>query len=307
MTYVAPVLGVTGWLRSRLAPAQRLIECGALLIPMLALAAVSVPIWLALAYRPDRDDPVNRLIEACQLGTRRGSMAIIGLAAAVLTMTWGAAFLARLAWRLYHDTKAMRKLGRVLAGVTRETSFLAGGNETAVRILPDRAAFTAGLFRPRIYLGADLLGALDAREREAVLLHECHHRRRYDPLRCWLVDLALGSFCFRPGRAFAAYYRAAREAEADRDAVERLGDDRPLLLALTKADRLQQTAGACGLSSERRSALRQMRHMEADLTRSDTLSMAIGLFIVVGLLITATAGLSDWQPYWYCPTGHTLR
>ena len=282
------------WAHVRLLGPQRLIEGAALLVILTATAAVGIPLWLLVAYRPGRDHPVNRILEACQEGARRGSLAIVGLTVGVIVMAWGSIVLTRLTCRAVRDLRAMRRFGRKLVG-RRESFFVAGGVETAVLVMPGRVAFTAGLFRPRVYLGAGLLAALQPRETEAVLLHERHHRARYDPLRCWLVDLALSSPVFLRGRSLAVYYRAAREAGADRSAVDSQGDDRPLLTALTKADGLQVLAGACGLSAERRSALRQVRHMEAGVRAPDTATLLVGISIVLGLTVLAVAGLTDWQ------------
>ncbi len=175
---------------------------------------------------------------------------------------WGVVVVGHLLYRGLRDLRAMRRFGRALAD-SKESSVCAGGVETKVLLLADRVAFTAGLFRPRIYLGAGLVAALRPNETEAVVLHERHHLAQYDPLRCWLVELALALPMFKPGRSLAVYYRASREAEADRAAVEWQGDDRPLLTALSKADALQTIAGACGLSAGRQHALRQVRHLDA--------------------------------------------
>ena len=295
MSYVATSQLVARWLRARVTP-QRVIELTALLVMTTALAAVAIPLWLLLAYRPDRDHPVNRLLEACQEGVRRGSLAVLGLTAGLVLLACGVVVVGGL-----RDLRAMRRFGRALAD-SKESSVCAGGVKTKVLLLADRVAFTAGLFRPRIYLGAGLVAALRPKETEAVVLHEQHHLARYDPLRCWLVELALALPMFKPGRSLAVYYRASREAEADRAAVEWQGDDRPLLTALSKADALQTIAGACGLSAGRQHALRQVRHLDAKVSQSDRLAVAFALSVVGALLLLTVAGLSDWQWYWFCPT-----
>jgi Zn-dependent protease with chaperone function len=288
------------WLRGHLLGWPRLIEGTALLVILLSVAAIAIPLWLLFDYRPDRDHPVNRLLLACQEGGRRGALGFVGLGAGGTVVLWGIAVVSQLVWRGVRDIRAMQRFGRELAG-SRRSSFLAGGVRTDVFLMPERVAFTVGLFRPRVYLGAGLVAALQPPESEAVLLHERHHVVRYDPLRCWLVELALAIPLFKPGRSLAAYYRASREAEADRAAVESQGDDRPLLTALRKADRLQTVAGACGLSPERQKALREVRHLEARLRLSDTVALAFALSMVFGLLILTAAGLTDWQWYWFCP------
>ena len=41
------------------------------------------------------------------------------------------------------------------------------------------------------------------------------------------------------------------------------------MLLLTKSHRLQAVAGACGLSAERETALREIRHLEAGISSSE--------------------------------------
>ena len=306
MSYFATGQLVATWLRGRFLATERLIEVVGVLVLATAFAGIAIPIWLLLAYRPDRDHPVNKLLEACQEGARRGSLAVIGFTAGIVVLLWALLVVGHILFRATRDLAAMRRFGRTFAN-GRESSFLAGGVQTDVRLLADRVAFTSGLFRPRVYVGAGLVAALQPREIEAVLLHEHHHRVHYDPLRSWLVELALALPFFRAGRSLTAHYRACLEAAADRAAVDRQGDDRPLLIALTKADALQSLAGACGLSTERQQALRQIRHLNATVPPSDRLAVALGLSAVVGLLFLAVAGLSDWQWYWFCPTGSSMR
>jgi len=141
---------------------------------------------------------------------------------------------------------------------------------------------------------------------EAVLLHESQHRRRYDPLRCWLVELVLSSLFWRPASSLARYYRASREAAADRAAVLAQGDDRPLLRALAKADSLRAMPGTCGLSSDRQSVMQEIRHMHSPLVPADGLHVGIGLAVVAGLLILVTIGLTDWQWFWFCPDAASM-
>jgi hypothetical protein len=54
---------------------------------------------------------------------------------------------------------------------------------------PAPEAFCYGLLRPRICLTSGLIEALSLAELEAVLRHERHHARRFDPLRvvCWTI------------------------------------------------------------------------------------------------------------------------
>jgi len=92
-------------------------------------------------------------------------------------------------------------------------------------------ACTRGLFRPRVEIQATLVSRLlDDDELEGVLLHEIEHAQAKDPLRFFVVQVALS---INPiGRVLAselARYHFAREALCDRRAVQRGAN--PLALA----------------------------------------------------------------------------
>ncbi len=61
-----------------------------------------------------------------------------------------------------------------------------------------RAPGVSGFLNPRIRLAEDLLGALDDKALQAVLLHEDAHRRRYEPLRYGIQRLVFCLFFYFP-------------------------------------------------------------------------------------------------------------
>ena len=283
----------------------RLVELITLLTVMTAALAVAAPTWLLLDYRPDREHPVNRLLLACQQGLQRGSLATAGLAAGLTVGVWGSVVLGRLLWRGGRDLWTMHQFRRHLNAAVTGTVVVRGVT-VAVLAANDRVAFTAGLLRPRIYVSACLVGELAPDELQAVVLHERRHQQRHDPLRCWLVEVVLSSAFWLPARPLLVYYRASREVAADLTAVTSQGDDRPLLRALALADDVAVATGACGLTAERQAALRRLRHLDAEIPRTQLASMFIGVALLAGLVIFAGAGLLDWQPYWFCPGGGSM-
>lgn len=80
------------------------------------------------------------------------------------------------AWRLARELSGLSTPGRL-----HETDFrvVAGGG---------MAALVTGMLRPTIYLGDELIEALDRDELEAVILHESHHRVTYAPMRTAALD-----------------------------------------------------------------------------------------------------------------------
>lgn len=285
-----------------------LIELGALAGALAAVAALVVPLWLAFAMTPDAH-PVNRLLEACQQGVRRGPLVLVGYTAVGLLIGWASVVLARLTWRGGRELANIRRQIGMLGARSEEIELCAGGDAIRIRLLAmDVAvAFTAGLLRPRIYVSTALLRRVSASELEATLLHELAHARRRDPLRCWLVELVVWSLCFPRTSWLGLAHRAAREARADTRAAAGMGDDRPLLRALFKVDPLAPVPGSCGLTCERERALRQVREHGIAVGTSERVALVLGLSLVVALMLVAVAGLSDWQSYWFCPNGTTME
>jgi len=285
-----------------------LIELGALAGALAAVAALVVPLWLAFAMTPDAH-PVNRLLEACQQGVRRGPLVLVGYTAVGLLTSWASVVLARLTWRGGRELVDIRRQMGMLGARSEEIELCARGDAIPVRLLAiDLAvAFTAGLLRPRIYVSTALLRRVSAPELEATLLHELAHVRRRDPLRCWLVALVVWSLWF-PGTSWLGpAHRASRESRADASAAAGMGDDRPLLRALFKVDALSPVPGSCGLTSERERALRQLRHHGLSAGARERAAFVLGLSLVAVMLLVAVAGLSDWQSYWFCPDGTRMQ
>lgn len=285
-----------------------LIELGAVAGVLAAVASLVVPLWLAFVMTPDAH-PVNRLIEACQEGVRRGPFVLVGYAAVALLTSWATVVLSRLILRGARDLARVRRQAGILASQSEEVELCAGGKAVTVRLLPLDAAvaFTAGLLRPHIYVSAALLRRVSGPELEATLLHELAHVRRRDPLRCWLVELAVWSLWFPRTSWLGLAHRAARESRADAMAAAGMGDDRPLLRALFKIDALSPVPGSCGLTSERERALRRVRDHGLAVGTSERAALVLGLSLVFAMMFVAVAGLSDWQSYWFCPNGTNMQ
>lgn len=285
----------------------RLIELGALAGILAAIVALLVPLWLAFETTPD-GHPVNRLLEACQQGVRRGPFVLVGYGAVAVLTGWATVVLGRLIWRGSRELVDIRRQGQVL-GRSEEIELWTAGQAVEVRLLAmDLAvAFSAGLLRPRIYVSTALLRRVSPSELEATLLHEVAHVKRRDPLRCWLVELVVWSLWFPRTSWLGVAHRAAREARADARASAVMGDDRPLLQALFKVDALAPVPGSCGLTTEREQALRQVRYHGLAVGAGERAALVLGLSLVAAIMLLAVAGLSDWQSYWFCPDGTSMQ
>ena len=109
------------------------------------------------------------------------------------------------------------RLARIFSelGLSQRTAVLATG-------MP--LAFCSGLLRPRICLSLGLADALNDAELKAVLLHEDHHRRHFDPLRGLLVEIITTLLFFLPVAAeLRDSFLTSMELEADQHAVRLAG------------------------------------------------------------------------------------
>lgn len=280
-----------------------LIEFAAVASAGFALFTLAMSAWLVTTAAHHARSP-NQLLAACQYVVSQGPLVTAGYIAAGALAAWSLVVLGRLGWRARRDLPAAWRQGQAL-GSCEEAEVWAGGAAVSVRLLEMEppAAFVAGFIHPRIYVSTGLLRKAAPLELEAAVLHEVAHRRRRDPLRCWLVDLALTSL-YLPGTGWlCAAYRAAREASADAEATARMGDDRPLLRAIAMVAGPPPVAAACSLGDERARALREVRYQGIEVGMGQHLALAASLALVAATMVLAVAGLSDWQSSWYCPGG----
>lgn len=135
------------------------------------------------------------------------------------------------AWaRLNSGIGRLRLMKAPSSGPFREAIAGAGVDPAAVRIVKGLAnpAFTAGWWKPRIYLAAELAQRLSGPELERLLAHEGAHLQRRDPLRLAVLRFFSCMLFWIPAlRKLAA--DVADEAEFEADDLAAGG--RPLVLA----------------------------------------------------------------------------
>jgi Zn-dependent protease with chaperone function len=134
------------------------------------------------------------------------------------------------------------------------------GLQNRLLVVPGDSLFCAGIFKPRIFVGRNLLRDLSREELEAALVHESYHLKQRDPLKILLVSTFSTTFFFLPAvREIAQAYLREKEISADRLAETTVGR-KHLSRALIKAFRrgADQAPGVpgftAGLTSVRKSA-----------------------------------------------------
>lgn len=117
-----------------------------------------------------------------------------------------------------------------LAEMARQCGF----NPARIRVVADlpNPAFTAGWFRPRVFLDAELVDLLSRDELAAVVAHEGAHAGRRDPLRLSLLRFLACTLFFLPAlRRLAADAADESEIAADDAAASLASPNAPLALA----------------------------------------------------------------------------
>ncbi|MDV7765291.1 M56 family metallopeptidase [Peribacillus sp. CSMR9] len=96
-------------------------------------------------------------------------------------------------------------------------------------------AFTLGFRRPFIVLSTGLIQLLELDELEAVVEHEAFHKKRYDPLVIFILQLISHSLWFVPLTKWCyKNYKIISELLADEYAINKMGTDLGISAALLK-------------------------------------------------------------------------
>lgn len=171
------------------------------------------------------------------------------LEATRLAFIWTGSFIAS-AGVLYGLAKAARSAVSSDIAIRRLPLYHRGGPVVLILDPKVKTAFTHGLFRPRIYISKGLIDSLDRPELKAVILHELHHKRRFDPLRFLLYSMLADTFFYVPLlKDLLCSLRIKKEAEADEAACRDLSERLTLAGAIVKAASFNLRGLASGATS----------------------------------------------------------
>ncbi|PIR79867.1 MAG: hypothetical protein COU25_02980 [Candidatus Levybacteria bacterium CG10_big_fil_rev_8_21_14_0_10_35_13] len=96
-------------------------------------------------------------------------------------------------------------------------------------------AFCFGIREQKIYISTALISKLSKKEIKAVLLHEEYHLENHDNFIMIVASILQSFFPFFPLLSdLIKKYKIDREIEADKFAVAKIGDKKPLITALKK-------------------------------------------------------------------------
>ncbi|MEK7131620.1 MAG: M56 family metallopeptidase [Patescibacteria group bacterium] len=95
--------------------------------------------------------------------------------------------------------------------------------------------FCYGFFNPRVCISSAVINSLSSPELKAVLLHEQHHLKVYEPIKLLLVKIISNALFFMPGiKNLSRQYAIFSELAADETATDNFKNKVPLARALNK-------------------------------------------------------------------------
>lgn len=177
----------------------------------------ALAVLLLGAYRvamPQFSTFIDRIVQRCVMGvsallTPTTAAALgIGVLAAVVALT----FVVSLFIQIVRTRRLLSTLTICRSNTENARAFgrfIPLATETPL-------CFTAGLFRPQIFVSTGTLERLTEAELSSVLAHEAHHAAHRDPLKAIILRAFAHAFFFLPlFRAFAKRMKATNEIAAD--------------------------------------------------------------------------------------------
>lgn len=187
--------------------------------------------------------------EACRYAVTVPSVAAVAAVALGVLGTLGAVVAGRAAVSCGRHLRTYR---RTVASLPVLDVLRIGDTPVALLDDPRPQAFCAGYLRPRIYVSAGALEALDGEQLAAVLGHEDHHRARRDPLRILVLQVLADALFFLPVlRHMRERYGALAELAADEAALRSGPGAAALASALLVFGETQHPSVVVGIAPER--------------------------------------------------------
>lgn len=161
----------------------------------------------------------------------------------------------------------------------------------------DPIAFTAGLFRPKIFLSQGVLKNHTKREINAIIFHEKKHQLSLDPAKNLIMEFIKNSLPIFPKKDwFFAYYQTISEVSCDYYSQNSTSDKTSLVSALSK---LYGTAGFLNPASYFSSQSERIHILvgKRNLTTAPLLTLNS---ILLAILLIGHLYLSNNNPFYIC-------
>ncbi len=152
-------------------------------------------------------------------------------------------FIFSLFYAIFKTFKKIFRTMEFVKGIKRKTRHvLKFGIKTNIfdHALP--LAFTAGFFKPEIFLSSSLVETLEENELKGIILHEDQHRKSLDPLKNLIVSFVSDFLFFFPIiQFFKNLYLFSKEIIADMSCISMGVKKEELALAFLKVCKIRNT------------------------------------------------------------------
>lgn len=138
--------------------------------------------------------------------------------------------------RIYHTKNFVKKIKKKAIKVSKF------GISTNIFVHNFPLAFTAGFFKPEIYLSTSLTRSLNEKEIKGIIFHEIHHKKAFHPLKNIIISFISDTLFFLPiSRFFKQLYLFCTEIFADMNCISNGLTKEEIALSFLKVCKIRNT------------------------------------------------------------------
>lgn len=188
-------------------------------------------------------------------------------------------------WRQFFYSKKVQKV---------LIPFIRKGKQIYILPTAEVAAFTIGLFRPKVVMSEGLLQTFSDEEIDAIIFHEEYHQNKWDPLKLFCFTLLAEGMMYIPIlKELLQRYHTYQELAADKYAMQKMESSFELGSALLKLIKIKTMENRCVTASFAKTAInlrieQVLNEKVAKLTiplHTNSVYVTVGLFWVSIVLI----------------------
>ncbi|MDA2353956.1 M56 family metallopeptidase [Bacillus cereus] len=134
--------------------------------------------------------------------------------------------------------------------------FIRKGKQIYILPTAEVAAFTIGLFRPKVVMSEGLLQTFSDEEIDAIIFHEEYHQNNWDPLKLFCFTLLAEGMMYIPIlKELLQRYHTYQELAADKYAMQKMESSFELGSALLKLIKIKTMENRCVTASFAKTAI----------------------------------------------------
>ncbi|MEH7536712.1 M56 family metallopeptidase, partial [Bacillus toyonensis] len=150
-------------------------------------------------------------------------------------------------WRQFFYSKKLQKI---------LVPFIRKGKQIYILPTEEIAAFTIGLFRPKVVMSEGIIHTFSEEEIDAIVFHEEYHQNNRDPLKLFCFTLLAEGMLYIPIlKGLLQRYHTYQELAADKYAMQKMKSSFELGSALLKLIKIKTMENRCVTASFAKTAI----------------------------------------------------